>query len=125
MDFVFLKEYRIAAQLALKVNDKPKAFQFLEKGIANGWSLKQIKKEGFLKPLIKTNEWNGLVKKYSAMNQSYENKLNLGLRDVTKEMYKTDQKIAWKYLFRIGQKAKESFGDKKNKTTCFTTNEKV
>lgn len=114
-DFVFLKEYKIAAQLALKVEDKPKAFQLLEKSIAAGWSLKQIKKERFLKPLTTSNHWASLVKKNLAMNQSYENKLNLDLQEVTKAMYKKDQKMAWKYLFRIGQKAKERFANKKVK----------
>lgn len=114
-DFIFLKDIKIATQLAVHLNDQEKAFQFLEKGMAAGWSLKRIKKERFLKPLMKSNSWANLVEKYTKIHQSYQNKLNLKLREITKVMIKKDQKMAWKYLLKIGQKAKERYANKKIK----------
>ena len=114
-DFIFLKDIKIATQLAVHLNDYEKAFQFLEQGMAAGWGLKRIKKERFLKPLMKNNSWTNLVEKYPKIHRSYQNKLNLELREVTKVMIKKDQKMAWKYLLKIGQKAKERYANKKIK----------
>ncbi len=112
-DFVFLKDCKVATQLAIHLGNTKKAFYFLEKGMLSGWTLKAIKKDKFLAPLKASKEWDGFVQKYPALHSIYQQKLDLELRETTKLMYKKDQKFAFKYLFKIGQKAKESFANKK------------
>lgn len=51
-EFVFLKEYKIATQLAIYIKDFDSAFKYLKLGISEGWTLKEIKKNKFIKPLI-------------------------------------------------------------------------
>ena len=61
-DFVFLSEYQIASQLSLYLNDNQKAINYLKQGISSGWKLKSIKKNAYLKPLLKGEEWKSVKK---------------------------------------------------------------
>ena len=36
-DFVFLRDYKVASQLALYLDDKRKAFDYIQKGLVAGW----------------------------------------------------------------------------------------
>ncbi|MCK5441425.1 MAG: hypothetical protein KAJ23_06015 [Maribacter sp.] len=112
-EFVFLKDYKIATQLAVHLRDFEKAFEYLKLGVSNGWTLKEIKKETFLKPLTFMGEWNGIKTEYNSLRSEYRNRIKLDLREAVQSMYKKDQKFALKYLFKIGQKAKEGFGNRK------------
>lgn len=114
-NFVFLKDIKIATQLAFQVGNNSLAFSLLEKGIQSGWTLKEIKKTKSLAPLKKKPRWLKLVKSYPSLRQDHENGIDQELQEAVQEMYKNDQKLAWGYLFRIGQKAKEKYANKKIK----------
>ena len=43
-DFVFVREYKIAAQLALSTADTVKALAYLKKGMRMGWPINEVKK---------------------------------------------------------------------------------
>ena len=114
--YVFLKDYKVAAQLAVQIKDFERAFDYLQLGISLGWTLKEIKKTPALKPLIAMAGWNRIKSEYDALRSDYEGRINQEIRAVVRKMYKKDQKFAIKYLFKLGQKAKERYGNKKGVT---------
>ena len=112
-DFVFLRDAKIAAQLALQVQDTAQAFDHIRRGMKHGWQLKAVKKNSFLKPLRKHESWKVLEKEANGLADQYEQGLNGDLRKQVHEMYKKDQKKAMGALLRIGNKAQESYGSEK------------
>ena len=120
-EFVFLRDCKIATQLAVHIQDFENAFKYLKLGISVGWSLKEIKKNKFMNPLTSRKEWDGVVIDYEVLRSEYNKNIDAVLRGEVREMYKKDQKYAYKYLFKIGQKAKESYGNKKGVPPCART----
>lgn len=112
-DFVFLRDYKVAVQLALYLNDRKTAWDLLKTGIANGWELKDIKKNNFLKTLQEDPEWRAIEQSYSDLHGQYGAGIDSDLRDTVHRMFKRDQKKALGALFRIGNKAQENYGTKK------------
>ena len=112
-DFVFLRDYKVAAQLALYLDDRKIALDLLRKGIAAGWELKNIKKNNFLKPLQEDPEWSAIEQSYSNLHSQYGTRIDWDLREIVHLMFKKDQKKAMGALFRIGNKAQERYGTKK------------
>ena len=112
-DFVFLRDYKVASQLALYLDDKTKAFVYLKEGIAAGWQLKDIRKKKFFKVLLKEPEWITIEQSYSNLRSQYITRIDRGLGEKVRLMFKNDQKKAMGALFRLGNKAQEKYGTKK------------
>lgn len=112
-EFVFLREYQIAAQLKLYLNDRQKAMEYLKQGILSGWEMKSIKKNKYLKPLLQGEEWKVLKKEYPILKKQYQSKLNHNLREQVKKMYSKDQRMAFKALFKFSSKAQDRYAEKK------------
>jgi hypothetical protein len=112
-DFVFLRDYKVATQLALYLDDKITALDLLQKGMAAGWELKDIKKNNFLDPLQEGPEWNAIEQSYQNLHSQYKTRIDWDLREKVHGMFKKDQKKAMGALFRVGNKAKEKYGVKK------------
>lgn len=112
-DFVFLREYQIASQLALYGNDNEKAFKYLRQGILSGWELNSIRKNDYLTILLKSDAWKSIENEYPKLREQYESKLNKSVQERVKSMYSKDQKMALKALFKIGSKAQEKYAEKK------------
>ena len=112
-DFVFLRDYKVASQLALYLDDKRKAFDYIQKGLVAGWELKAVRKNHFLKPLQKEPEWRTIEQSYNNLHSQYETRIDSDLREKVRLMFKKDQKKALVALFRIGNKAQERYGTKK------------
>lgn len=112
-DFVFLKDYKVAAQLALYLEEEPKAFDYIKKGIAAGWELKALKKDKFLAPLQNEVEWKAIEQAYTNLRAKYIARIDEGTRNRVKKMYKKDQWKAFGALFRMSEKAREKYAVKK------------
>ena len=112
-EFVFVREYQIAAQLALHANDKEKANKYIKQGILSGWEMKSIKKNTFLTELRKGEKWKLVEKEYPNLRKQYESNINQDLREQVKTMYSKDQKKALKALFRFGSKAQDTYAETK------------
>lgn len=110
--FVFVRDYKIAAQLALHMGNHPKAIHFIKKGMEAGWTLKSIKKNKLLKQLKRVREWNDLKRIYPQIRATYWAGINMKLREQVQLMFKKDQRKALGALFRIGDKAKTRYSDK-------------
>ncbi len=83
-EFVFVREYQIAAQLALHANDKEKAIKYIKQGILSGWEMKSIKKNTFLTELRKGEKWKLVEKEYPNLRKQYESNINQDLREQVK-----------------------------------------
>ncbi|GEP98515.1 hypothetical protein CCY01nite_47750 [Chitinophaga cymbidii] len=112
-NFIFLRDYKVATELALYLGDKKKAFHFLRMGILSGWTLKEIKKEKFLASLRKDREWKDVKRQYDSLHAKYWSKLDLQLRKEIHKMFKDDQYLAFANLFKISRKGKERLLHKK------------
>lgn len=112
-DFVFSRDYKVAAQLAFYLGDKAATFDLIERGLASGWTLKALKKEKFLSPLQKEPGWTLLKNNYDSLHGVYLNRIDPMLRDSVHEMFKRDQKKAMGALFKIGNSAQEQYGTEK------------
>lgn len=112
-NFVFLRDYKVAAQLSFFINDKDTAFELIEEGLASGWDLKALKKEKFLSPLQKELRWNDIQKNYDSLHMLYLKRIDPVLRDRVHELFKKDQKKAMGALFKIGNSAQEKYGTEK------------
>lgn len=112
-DFVFLRDYQVATQLALYLKEKEKAIIYLEEGIAAGWELKSIKKNEFLKQLGDDPEWKTVISNYGSLRGEYEAGLNHQIQAKVRKMFSKDQWKAIGALLRIGDKAQERYAEKK------------
>lgn len=108
-EFIFLREYKIAAQLAAHLGDEYRAFDYLGLGVANGWTIDEIKKHNLLKRLKKNPIWKDLEFNYDALRLDYEYRINDSLRNVVESIFEEDQKMAWNYLFKPTKKSKNKF----------------
>lgn len=112
-DFVFLRDFKVATQLAWYLEDREQTFRYLRDAIKSGWTLKSIKRNDFLKPLRKEPEWGRTIKDYNQLRADYVARLNQPLREYVREMSQQDQKKVLGSLFRIGDKAQTKYAERK------------
>lgn len=112
-EFVFLKDYKIAAQLALQLGDTQKATELIKKAILVGWEWKSIRKNEFLAPLHESGDWKTLKKSYVQLHKQYLSTLNNPLRKQVKRMISRDQWKALGALFTFSSKAQDRYAEKK------------
>ena len=112
-DFIFRKDYLVAAQLALQIDDHKKAFKYLEAGMAAGWKKKWMRKNKSLRKFRTYPEWKGLKKRYRSIREKYEMSLDRDLRRSMKKMIGKDQRKAMGALIRIGQKRKQRYAERR------------
>lgn len=112
-DFVFCRDYKIAAQVAAHLNDNRRAFRFMEKAFSSGWEMKDAKRLKSLKPIRDLPAWSKLEDSYDSLRTVYLNRIDSQTRETVHEMFKKDQKKALGALMRIGNKAQQAYGVKK------------
>lgn len=112
-DFIFSRDYKIAAQLALYIDERQRAFQYIKGGIAAGWNLKKLKKNKFLAPLQDDPEWKTIEEEYDSLYNQYLARIDQNIREKVRLLFKKDQRKALGALFRIGDKAQEKYATKK------------
>ena len=112
-DFIFLREYQIASQLAFYDGNIQKSLEYIKQGILSGWEIKSIKKNEYLTPLFKDEVWKLIEKEYPNLQAQYESKLNQNIREQVKKMYAKDQKKALKALLRLSSKSQDKYAENK------------
>lgn len=108
-EFVFVRDYKVAAQLALYLDDRTKAFDYIKKGLKGGWDPKDIRKNRYLKALQGDPEWKTLEQSYEELRRTFKNRIDTDLRSQVQQMFQKDQKKALGALFRLGNKAQEKY----------------
>lgn len=111
--FVFLKDYKVATQLALQIGKQQEAFSYLKKAMAAGWDLNEVKKVKFLKKLQSNPEWKIVEKQRDSLKAVYERSGNSKLRSVVKKMFNKDQRKALLALFIFSSEGRERYAEKK------------
>ncbi|MBC3788326.1 hypothetical protein [Spirosoma utsteinense] len=111
--FVFLKDYKVATQLALQVGKQEKAFIYLRKAMAAGWKLKEVKKVEFLKKLQSTPQWGRLEKQQDSLQSVYQKSGSRELRSIVKRMFNKDQRKAFLALFTFSSKRQDRYAEKR------------
>ena len=112
-DFVFLRAYKIGAQLALHLGEQDKAFLYIKEGIGAGWDLKSLENEPYLSRLKREPEWKAMEQAYPALHDQYLQRLDPAVRKEVREMFKRDQRKAMGALLRMGDKAREKYAHEK------------
>ncbi|AUD01014.1 hypothetical protein [Spirosoma pollinicola] len=111
--FVFLKDYKVATQLALQLGKQEVAFIYLKKGMAAGWKLKEVKKVNFLKNLQRNPAWEMVEKQRDSLQSVYQKSGNGELRSIVKRMFNKDQRKALLALFTFSAKRQDRYAEKK------------
>lgn len=112
-EFIFLRAYQIATQLALHLNEQQKVKQFLELGILSGWEMKSIKRNNYLKKWRKEKDWTSIKKAYPTLRKQYESGLNQSLQKQVKKMFSKDQWKALGALFHFSSKGQDKYAERK------------
>ena len=66
-----------------------------------------------MRSLREQREWAEVISEYDSLHEIYLSGLNLEVKEQVHEMFKKDQKKALGALFRIGQKSKRRYSEKK------------
>ncbi|MDN3643208.1 hypothetical protein QWY87_10885 [Lutimonas halocynthiae] len=112
-NFIFVRDYKVATQIAWHLNLEDEAYQYLRLGIAGGWEMKSIKGNKFLKELLQQNEWTVIKSQYDSLRNVFNQNINQEIRAEVREMSLRDQRKALGSVFRIGSKSQDQFGENK------------
>lgn len=112
-DFVFVRDYKIASQLALYLGYEEKAMALLIRGVRAGWTLTSIKKNDFLNGLRKSEYWDLDKNRYDSLRTAYESGLNQDVRKQVAKMFAKDQRKALGALFTFGSKGQDRYAERK------------
>jgi len=108
-DFVFLRDYQIAAQVAAFIGDQPRAIGYLERGAAAGWKLGDINRIRLFAKLKSGPAWPGFLRQYPKLHQRYLRKLDIAMAARMRKMFLDDQQLAAQNLKINDEKAQEEF----------------
>lgn len=112
-DFIFLRDYQVATQLAVHLNQLETARKYLKKGIAAGWKMKSIKNNKFLEKLIEAPEWRPIKKEYPKYRAQYESRLSQPVLRKVKKMFSEDQWKAIGALVKFTSKGQNRYAERK------------
>lgn len=112
-DFVFVRDYKIATQIAWYLGFKDEAFAYLRLGIVGGWEMNSIKSNKFLKELRKSEEWSVIKGEYDSLRNVFNQNINQELRTEVRAMSLKDQRKGLESVLRIGSKSQDKFGETK------------
>ena len=112
-DFVFLRDYKIATQLALSLGQNEKAIEYLRQAMLSGWKMKKIRRNKYLAPLQATDEFKRLSGEYNSLRDAYEASLDADLRKQVKKMASKDQSKAFGALFTFSSSAQDRYAENK------------
>jgi hypothetical protein len=105
--FLFIRDIKVAAQLALFLNDNKSAISWLKKGMDQGWTWKKIKKLEIIDRLGEGDQ--KLLSEYPS-NEKIQNE---ELRERVRDMIRKDQSMAFRALLRLTESQKNAYTTKK------------
>ena len=112
-DFVFLRDYKIATQLALYMGKTDNALGYLKKGITSGWTMKSIRKNKFLRKLEWLTDWKIVKRQYDSLRNIHQARIDPALRKRVQTMFRKDQWKAIGALFTFSSKAQERYAERR------------
>ncbi len=112
-DFIFIRDYIVATQIAWHLGFETEAYEYLRLGIAGGWEMKSIKSNKFLKELRQQKDWSVIKSQYDSLQNVFNKNINQEMRAEVREMSQKDQRKGLEAVFRIGSKSQDHFGENK------------
>ncbi len=101
-DFVFLRDLKVATQLAYYVGREDQGDELLKTTVAAGWSVKSARKNKYLSEVVSKEKWRSL----EDMDESSKREVNEELREQVREMYKRDQGKALAAFIKLREKSR-------------------
>jgi len=106
----FLRDYKIATQLAFYLGKTNQGFSLLQQAIAHGWEIKEVKKMSFFDKIKEKREWKSIIAQYPTPRETYLQGLHLDDRAVVHQLFRKDQRKAFRALFLFTTKAQDRYG---------------
>lgn len=100
-DYVFVKDYVIAAQIALLVNSEQKVSEYLERAIIEGYQCVCVERNPIFKDYITTNSWSAIKSREKEYRKNYYSRI------------RTDLLIEFSKRFKYEQDTKTEYEDRK------------
>ena len=92
--FIFQRDYKIAAQLALYLDKNERAIAYIKKGIACGWELRHVRENNLLAKMLTKEDWKNLEKEYDQYRSQYLSRIDTTIRNKVESMFNLDQNLA-------------------------------
>lgn len=108
-DFIFLRDYKVAAQLSFLIGEKEKGLIYIKKGISNGWELGHLKEHTFLAKHLLASDWELIEEHYEHLHDQFLNSIDTTIRSSVHAMIEKDQKLAYKAYVIEDEKEQEKF----------------
>lgn len=108
-DFIFLRDYKIAAQISFLIGDRDKGLLYLKKAIANGWEWTEFKEHKFLNRHLSAAEWESIKDQYEDLRGQFLNRVDASLRARVQAMFEKDQKLAYEAYTIEDEQEQEKF----------------
>ena len=108
-EFVFLREIKIASQVAALTGDEAAAARWVRRGMAHGWSWQYIKRNHRLKLGLSSATRKALKHEYDSLHQQFLASLNDPLRQTMATLIQRDQRKALGAFLRIRSKAQDRY----------------
>lgn len=112
-EFVFLRDYIVASQIALKVGQIGFCKVYMKEAIIRGWDIKHIKRNKFIRNNLPDEDWEEINQEYPELTYFFLTNLNYDLRKKVYKLYTKDQKMAIRAALRLNQKMIRRFCEKK------------
>tara|TARA_B100001115_G_scaffold180170_1_gene172067 strand:+ start:1187 stop:2167 length:981 start_codon:yes stop_codon:yes gene_type:complete len=108
-DFIFLRDYKIAAQISFLIGDKEKGLLYLKKAIANGWEWTELKEQKFLNQHLSAADWKSIEDQYEDLHDQFLNRVDASLRTRVQAMFEKDQELAYEAYIIEDEQEQEKF----------------
>lgn len=93
-EFVFLRDQKIAAQLAFQLGRKDEGLKLIKQAMSNGWKWEAIKEQTFLQKHLDKADWEELEDAQEQLSNEYETRINSALQEKIRQMFQADQNLA-------------------------------
>ncbi|QMU28766.1 hypothetical protein [Adhaeribacter radiodurans] len=110
---VFLRDLKVAAQLAAYSQDTANLYFFLEIAMQKGWTYQQIRKRETFQQFKSEPKFKKLQANKDQFQKAFEKNINLALKAEIKQMLTADQKRALRVALTPGKRWRERYTKQK------------
>ena len=109
---LFLRDYKVAAQLAAYLRKEDIAITWLEKAISREWEWKKYEKLPVFHSLRQTPAWDALRQRYPSIRKSYLSTLNPEASRLVGKLFKKDQRKAFRGMLCFTSRGQDRFAER-------------